>query len=73
MPSRNVHLGRNLGAPGQAWEIGMRWNTSEISHWNPAGTQSRPAKCADSRNRVLRGGGATHTAKRTQGVCRLCD
>jgi len=53
--------------------LGGGENISEISHWNPAGIQSRPAKCADSRNRVLRGGGATNVAKRTQGACRPCD
>ena len=30
------------------------WN-AETFYWNPAGNQARPAKCADSRNRVLRG------------------
>lgn len=48
-------------------------NISETSHWNPAGSQPRPAKRAGSRNRVLRGVGATLPAKRTQGVCRPCD
>ena len=41
--------------------------------WDPAGNQSSPAKRVGSRNRVLRGGGVTHPAKRTQGVCRPCD
>ncbi len=41
--------------------------------WNPAGSQSRPAKLANSRKRVLRGPGVIPPAKRRQLVNGLCD
>jgi hypothetical protein len=56
---------------GQGEEISVY--ILETCHKDPVGSQSRPAKRAGSRNRVLRGEGVTGTAKRTQGDCRPCD
>jgi len=50
----------------------LQWE-AETPLRDPVGNQSYPAKRAGSRNRVLRGCGVTHAAKRTQGVCRPCD
>jgi len=44
----------------------------ETYHNNLAGNQSRPAKRAGSRNRVLGGVRVTCITKRTQGACRPC-
>ena len=33
-----------IGAPGKAWEEGMRQRAFETSHENPVGNQSHPAK-----------------------------
>ena len=39
---------------------------SETFRWNPAGTNPAWRSRASSQKRVLRGGGATHAAKRRQ-------
>jgi len=51
----------------------VKENATENFWWNPAGVKPARQRLATSRNRVLRGPGATLAAKRTQGVARPCD
>jgi hypothetical protein len=52
---------------------GGRDSKSETFLWNPAGTNPAWQSRASSQKRVLRGGGATHPAKRRQRGQRSCD
>ena len=61
-------------APSEAWVRGkIRHRRSETLQRDPGSNQSPPAKLASSRNRVLRGAGATQAAKRRQGAGRPRD